>query len=138
VGYRKETEADKFWFMSLSYGSASDRPFKNNRDNTLGANFIKKFNSNWFALVNYSNNRNFLNNIPIPGFFYIKEMSREQTLVFGIPFIFWMKPISDNWSFRYLGLLPWTHRLKILYTKFAMISPYVSLEQSPQSYFRHD
>lgn len=136
IGYRRMMDENRFGFASLSYGSASDRPFKSNRDNTLSANYIQKFNARWFGVVNYSNNRTFLNNVPLPGFFYVKEMTKEKALIFGFPIIYWMTPIGENWSFRYLGILPWTHRLKILYTKYKFLLPYVGFEQAPQSYFR--
>lgn len=138
VSFKRDLKDDKFWLASLSYGSASDRPFKSNRDNTLSANYIQKINSKWFVAGNYSNNRTFLNNIPIPGFFYVKEMSRERTFVIGFPFLYIVEPLSSKWTLRYLGILPWSHRLKLLYTKWKFIKPYLGLEQSPQTYFRHD
>lgn len=138
VSFKRGLKDDKFWLASLSYGSASDRPFKNNRDNTLSANYIQKINSKWFIAGNYSNNRTFLNNIPLPGFFYVKEMSREKTFVIGFPFLFIIEPLSANWTIRYLGIIPWSHRLKLLYTKWKFVRPYFGLEQSPQNYFRHD
>lgn len=138
VSYKRELKDDKFWLGSISYGSASDRPFKNNRDSTLSANYIQKINSKWFIAGNYSNNRTFLNSIPLPGFFYVKEMSREKTFVIGFPFLFIVRPLSEKWTFRYLGILPWSHRVKLLYTNWKFIKPYMGFEQSPQTYFRHD
>lgn len=138
VSIKRELKDNKFWLASISYGSASDRPFKNNRDNTLSANYIQKINSKWFIAGNYSNNRTFLNNIPLPGFFYVKEMSREKAFVIGFPFLLFLRPLSNNWSIRYLAILPWTHRMKLLYTNWKFIKPYLGYEQSPQTYFRHD
>lgn len=138
VGYRRMYDDNRFGFVSLSYGSASDRPFKSSRDNTLSANYIHKFNERWFGVANYSNNRTFLNNVPLPGFFYVKEMTKEKALIFGFPIVYWMTPLSNNWSFRYLGILPWTHRAKLLYTKYKFFLPYIGYEQAPQTYFRDD
>ena len=138
VSYRRIAEDKKFWSTSLSFGSASDKPFRNGRDATIGANFLKQFNSRWFGILNYSNNRPFLNNIPIPGFFYVKEMTQERAMVIGFPIFYWMTPINENWSFRYFGVLPFTHRAKILYTKWKFIKPYIGYEQSPDMFLRHD
>ncbi len=137
LSYKRTLPDDLFWMTSISYGSASDRPFKSHKDNTLGATYIQKFNPRWFGVLNYSNNRSFLNNIPLPGFFFVKEMSRDKALVFGFPFLFWLRPLGKRWSLRYFGLMPWSHKLRIFY-KAGVFSPYVGFEQGPQSFFRHD
>lgn len=135
--YKRNLPEDRFWMTTASYGSASDRPFKNHRDNTLTVNYLQKFNPRWFGVVNYSNNRTFLNNVPLPGFFYVHKLSRDEALIAGFPFIYWLKPVGRKLAVRYFGLLPWTHRLKILY-KGPKLNPYIGYEQSPQSFFRHD
>lgn len=137
LSYKRNLPEDLFWLASISYGSASDRPFKNSRDNTLSANYIQKFNQEWYGVLNYSNNRTFLNNVPLPGIFYVKEMKRDRALIFGFPFIFWLSPLNEKLSFRYFGLLPWSHRLRLLYNT-GKVSPYIGYEESPESYFRHD
>ena len=137
LSYRRRQDDGKFWSLNGSYGTASDRPFKNSEDSTVGLTYIQKFSPRWFGVVNYSNNRAFLNNIPLPGFFWVKELSKEKTLVVGFPFIVWVTPISQNWSFRYLGILPWHHRLRLVYDA-KWVNPFVGLEQSPQNFFRHD
>jgi hypothetical protein len=134
----KTTVEEKLRLFSLSYGSASDRPFRNGRDNTLSANYFHQFNRRWFGVVNYSNNRAFLNNIPLPGFLYIKEMTPERSLVVGFPVIYWVTQLSPSLSLRYFGVLPWTHRLRVAYTALPELTPYFSFEHNPQSYFRHD
>jgi hypothetical protein len=138
LGYRRGMENGNFWFLSGSYGSASDKPFRNSLDGTLAFNYIQKFSPRWFGIINYSNNRTFLNNIPLPGFFWVKEMTREKALILGFPFIYFMNPISENWSIRYIGFIPWNHRLRLVYRKFNTIRPYITFEQAPLSYFRHD
>ncbi len=138
LSFKRNLNDDKFWLASISYGSASDRPFKNSRDNTLGANFFRKVNERWFIMANYSNNRTFLNNVPLPGFIYVKEMTREKSFIIGFPFLLWQRPISENFSIRYFGLIPFSHRLRVLYTKWGPFMPYAGFEQSPQNFFRHD
>lgn len=138
LSYRRLTEKNKFWSASVDFGYASDEPFKSGRDATVGANFLKQFNQRWFGIVNYSNNRSFLNNIPLPGFFYVKEMTPERALIVGFPIVYWMTPINESWSFRYFGALPWTHRARLLYTNLKTIRPYLGYEQAPETFFRHD
>lgn len=133
--YRRNLPEQRFWSVNLNYGSASDRPFKDGRDGTVGATFLQKLNPKWMWLVNYSNNRTFLNNIPLPGFVYFQTMSKERTLILGFPFAIWITPLSKNISFRYTGLLPWSHRLRLAYVKFDQIQPYIGFEQGAQTYF---
>lgn len=136
--FKRQKEVDQFWMTTVSYGTASDRPFKNARDNTLGANYIQRFNAKWFGVLNYSNNRSFLNNIPLPGVFYIHEMSREKMLILGFPVIFWKTPLGPSWSFRYTTFIPWSHQLQLSYYGLGKVHPYLALVQAPESYFRHD
>lgn len=138
VSFKKNFEEGKFWLINGGFGSASDRPFKNSRDNTISSNLIYKFNEKWIGVVNYSNNRTFLNNIPLPGVFYIASAERHKTLIIGFPVIFWTNPLSDNFSFRYIGFMPWTHRFRVYYEKFGFVRPYAGVEQQPQTFFRHD
>lgn len=138
VGIRENLNNGNFHFLSIGYGSASDQPFKNGRDGTLNANYMRKFNQNWYGFINFSNNRSFLNNIPIPGFIYVHTLTQTNMLLYGFPFVFWMKPLSENFSFSFLTALPWTYNLKIRYTKWKWILPYFLFEQSPESYYRHD
>lgn len=138
VGYKRLTESNRFWSVSGSYGSASDKPFQNGRDGTISLNYLQQFSNNWFGVLNYSNNRTFLNNVPLPGFFYVKEMTHERALIFGFPIIYWMRPVGHHWTFRYFGILPWAHRLRLSFNKWKILRPYFGYEESPQSYFRHD
>lgn len=136
--YKEQLPDQRFWMGSLSYGSASDKPFKNSRDNTLSANLVYKYNQRWFIVGNYSNNRSFLNNIPIPGVFYIKEMEKGKVLIIGIPLIIWVRTLNENWSVRYIGLLPWSHKFKLFYENIKGIRPFLGYEQQPHTFFRSD
>lgn len=136
--YRRTLPDEKFSLTSFSFGSASDRPFRNGRDSTVSINSLYKFSPKWIGVVNYSNNRAFLNNIPLPGAFYIHELSKENSLILGFPIIFWSRSLSAKWGIRYFGLIPWNHRLRLLYKFSDSLSFYTGLEQSPQTFFRHD
>lgn len=137
IGIKKNLADNRFWLTTLSYGTASDRPFKNADDDTITINYVQKTSDKWFFVINYSNNRAFLNNIPFPGFFYMKDVSREKTTIFGLPFFLFIRQYGD-WSVKYLGFLPWTHQARLSFTKFFWIRPYVGFEQGVISFFRHD
>lgn len=134
IVYRRYLPENRFWSINLNYGSASDQPFKNGRDGTIGATYLQKTSARWMWLVNYSNNRVFLNNIPIPGFVYFHSMTKENTLILGFPFAFWVTPVGEKLSFRYFGILPWSHKAKLVWVQ-EKHEPYIGFEQAIQTYF---
>lgn len=137
LGMRKNLSGNRFWFANITYGTASDKPFRNSDDDTFSANYIQKVSEKWFLVANYSNNRSFLNNIPLPGFFYIKDASRDKLTILGFPFIMLMRKYQD-FSFRYISLLPWKHDLRLSYNRAFWFQPYLAFKQEVTNFFRHD
>lgn len=129
---------NRFWTLSYSYGSASDKPFNKSRDAVDTVNFVHKLNERWFFVANYSNNRSFLNGVPLPGVFYVKEMTREKILILGFPFIMWKTPVGQKFSFTFVGLMPWNYRARFHYQVAPFFRPYIGVEQVPHIYFRSD
>lgn len=73
--YRHRFKNDWVVGTSILFGSASNEPFNSTDDLELAANFFLKIPAKnkkdyWFVFLNYSNNREFLNQIPLPGFGY--------------------------------------------------------------------
>jgi hypothetical protein len=119
-----------------SYGSASDRPFRDGRDATMQLNVLYRSSPNLIWLGNYSNNRAFLNNVPLPGVLYVGEQSRERAVLVGFPFVNLLLPIARGaLSFRYLAVLPFNHRLKLSYTGVGPVRPFAAVEQLTQVFF---
>lgn len=134
--YKYYLEGDRTIGFSGSFGSSSDKLFKDSRDSNITANLIYRKSEKWILVGNYSNNRPFLNNIPLPGFVYIHHQSREKLILFGLPFAFIQMPIGEGrFSVRYLGFFPYNHRLRLLYNNFSQFKPFASLEQGPLVFF---
>lgn len=78
---------------TFSYGGAGPKLFEHDDPPILSVNaFYDLPQSPGTALIlflTYSNNRSFLNNLPLPGFAYAKNGPRSR-LMMGIPFVFWM------------------------------------------------
>lgn len=137
--YRHYFENEKSLGIMASIGSSSDKPFKNGRDGTVMINSTYQLDDKWVILGNYSNNRTFLNNVPLPGFIYVQEQSRERTMMLGFPFIYILRPFyEDNFSFKYIGILPYNHKLRILYNRLSLFKPYLGFEQGPNVFFDSD
>lgn len=92
----KDAESNT-WGASASVGSASNKPFEGDDVTIVNALVTKKINadenSSWVYLLAYSNNRSFLNNIPLPGFAYIfMDPSKARGGAIGIPFFsYWWR-----------------------------------------------
>jgi len=89
--YFRPLEKDKIFGANLSVGSASDFPFWSLNETTFNATaslFYPGDNpkSKYMVLVNESNNRPFLNYIPIPGFIWFYTPDPEDHLLLGFPF----------------------------------------------------
>lgn len=130
--YRRSFSEKRFWSVSATYGSASDRPFHNSDVSFFEVTGLVKFNQRWFGALNFSTNRTFAKNIPLPGFFYVHTMTREKVLIFGLPFAFIKVPMGSYFSFQYLGVLPWRHALKVTLEREG-IKPYFFVQHAPES-----
>jgi hypothetical protein len=134
--YRHYFKDDKSLGVMASIGSSSDKPFKDNRDGTILINSTYQLTDKWVLLGNYSNNRTFLNNVPLPGFIYIREQSRESSVMLGFPFVYILKPfLNDRFSFKYIGILPYNHRVRLIYNRLTVFRPYIGIEQGPVVFF---
>jgi hypothetical protein len=136
LNYKHYLEENRVLGFMGTFGSASNKLFRDGRDSTIMANVIYRYDEKWMWLGNYSNNRTFLNNVPLPGLLYIKENTRERTMMFGFPFIYINQPLSfSELSYKYIGILPYNHRLRLLYNGMTMFKPFFSYEQGPQVFF---
>ncbi len=94
----------RLWGLRGGVGSASDVPFNSIHETTfnLGAQYQmpSRARNSWIFLLNYSNNRTYLNNIPIPGVEYVlREPFAGFNAVIGFPFIRANYRPDKDWSF---------------------------------------
>lgn len=107
-------EKERIVGASLTVGSASDYPFWSFSETTFNVTGTMMFpgdnpKSRYLILVNESNNRPFLNYIPIPGFIWFYTPDPDDHLILGLPFAGythrWTRVIGDqslNFSIFYL------------------------------------
>ena len=135
---RRFGKANRVRGVSLSYGSASDRPFAKAENNTAGANYIYQFNEKWWGLVNWSNNRTFLNNVPLPGVFYVAKMTQQETLMIGFPAVIWRYRMASGFEAQYFGFLPYNHRAHIGWFWNPLHGITLGYEHRPQTFLRDE
>lgn len=113
-------DADDTWHLNSSYGSASDKPFENADVSALTLTLIRKHTinptSSWSLFFNYSNNRSFLNHVPLPGVAYaFTNENRTQGWILGFPFSLWWARPAEKISTSIFFLLPATVRMSLGY-----------------------
>lgn len=139
--YNYQLTENKSYSLALSYGSKSDQLFKNSSVNTLSLNAAYSFKSSerghWLLLLNYSNNRPFLNNIPLPFFAYSYTYSKDFRGTFGAPFasIFWR--FKPKWSLTLFTIAPWILKAQVGYSIAGPIQAYLGVDISQQSFFEY-
>lgn len=141
LGYTKVIDENRLWSVSTRYGSASDKPFADASVSTFGMtafySFPGKESHRWLLLVDYSNNRPILNNIPLPGFAYFYSPSKEFRAVFGAPFASVNWQYTEKWALEIFTLVPWIFKGSVNYklTDYARI--YSGLDFSQLTYYLH-
>lgn len=90
--------ADDIYGCFASIGSASDRPFDSLDETSLMLNAFYKLARNpasaWMLMLNYSNRRSFLPNIPLPGAAYVYNPDRRTVIIAGMPFFLARYPLT--------------------------------------------
>lgn len=140
LGYTKMLEGDRVWSVSTRYGSASDRPFKDGSVSTLGATALYSYPASspegrWLLLLDYSNNRPILNNIPLPGFAYFHTPSEKFRGIYGAPFANINWRFVDNWSVDVFTLFPWIIQGSLNYHINDYAKIYTGLDFSQMTYY---
>ncbi|MFI5346451.1 MAG: hypothetical protein ACHQ51_08760 [Elusimicrobiota bacterium] len=103
ANYSRRLGDRRGWGVGAGAGSASDVLFHSihETDLSLAARYElpSRERNSWVLLLNYSNNRTFLNNVPLPGFAYVmRDPDRGLTAVVGFPFALARWKPDENWS----------------------------------------
>jgi len=137
--YRKRFENGWIGGAVLTVGSASDRLFANIDVMELQATFFLRIpdgeRNAWLALLAYSNNREFLNNVPLPGVGYWYEPSERYRILIGIPFAFLEARPSRDVSMEFSYLPVRSVRAKISYRFWGPLQIYGTFDWKNESYF---
>lgn len=141
ANYTYVFEGGKMLSVTSGFGSASDRPFADTEVNTATATALYTFpqgeTGTWTFLLNYSNNRPFLNNIPLPGVAYTHAPSKKFRLTVGAPFaaLYWQ--FADRWSLLAYTVIPWVARLQVGYSIMGPMAVYVGGDFSQNTYLQY-
>jgi hypothetical protein len=128
------------WGARVSVGSASDHLFDTIHETEFQGSVQYELPSGehnaWFLLAQYSNNRTFLNNVPIPGFAYLWNRPDDHfRAIVGFPFIaIFYDPAP--WSFRATFFGPAQQHLEVVRKLIGPLSAFAAYDHSPLSWLR--
>ncbi len=112
----------KNWGLRTTFGYAGDQPFNKAKDMSFSLNahygFPGSQNGYWVLMLYLTNNGNFANYIPLPGFLYLYR-TPTFTGIFGFPVI----------SLQWTPLDPWAFSLSIFTTNVQSALTYGKLNQ---------
>jgi hypothetical protein len=130
-----------FWSLAnVTFGSASDRPFGSADEMTMDVTWFtgEMQGPGWGAYINWQNNRDYLNGLPIPGFVYRYKQGNWFTWVAGFPDnaiawrpVEWLE-LSGEYTF------PRTVRTEIGVRPIREIKLFSGFDWTHDSFFRHD
>jgi hypothetical protein len=129
------------WGASASVGSASDKLFHSIHETDFQgtASYMTPsgVENAWLFLLNYSNNRAFLNNVPIPGFAYVWKRQRQGfQAVVGFPFLALSYRPNETWSGRATLAGTTNQSIEIARRLAGPVRLYAAYERSPKQWLR--
>jgi hypothetical protein len=137
--YTKVLEGGRMWALNGNLGSASDQPFRDSSVDTISGNYFylkpSSETGTWMFLVNYSNNRPILNNIPIPGVAYIYTPSKSFRGTLGFPFAMVKWDFADRWTWNFFTIIPWVIKTSVDYSLTGPVKIYTGMDFSQSTYF---
>lgn len=122
-------------------GSASDRPFGSIRETSVNATAQLRVpwrdSFAWIFLLNYSNLREVLPNVPLPAVALAYEPGPHLQLQVGLPFSVRWAP-TDALEFSASYLLLRTIHTRVTYRPLDPLRVYAGFDWDSQHFFRHD
>jgi hypothetical protein len=141
VNYLKKLGERRQWGASVSVGSASDQLFHSIYETEFQVTghylFPSRGYNAWLLLMQYSNNRTFLNNIPLPGFAYMwNKPEKGLQLIAGFPFLALTYKPQPDWS-AVLSVLGFTNNSAELARRIkGPVWTYVAYQRNPEQWMR--
>jgi hypothetical protein len=139
TGYRHQFDNGWIGGLGVGIGSASDQPFANINQVTVGANAslqipVREHDALILTLT-YSNNTDFLNGFPIPGIAYLWQPNDWFRALVGFPYAqIWVRPRDDLWfelSYHWL----YTFEGRVTYRLAPRWRIYAGYSTGNESYF---
>ena len=142
VAYKRRMADGKIWGASVELGSPSDRPFGSIEEVGAEATAFLRLPINqsdaWVIYLNYSNMRQAMQHIPMPGIAYVHEPSDNLLAFVGLPLSYVKYKPSERWTLKASYTLPRSVHAKVSYEFAEGWSLYGAFDWDADVFFRHD
>ncbi|MEW5914499.1 MAG: hypothetical protein AB1814_18230 [Thermodesulfobacteriota bacterium] len=140
--YRRQLSGGWVLGGDLTVGSPSDRPFNSYDDTSINATVtmmtVEQKRHYWLFFVNYSNTRDFLPDVPIPGVAYAFRPGPELQVLLGLPLASLHWRPAPRVNLRGLYVFPRTVITHAGYHLTKWLEAYTGFDWTYQRYFLHD
>jgi len=138
--YRKVLDEGKMAGAFLEISSPSDKPFDSIHEIAVNASAFFRVPAQdqnaWYYFLNFSNNREFLNNIPIPGLGYFQQHRPSLQTMLGAPLSSLRWTPSEKLTAEAIYMFLRTIHLKVTYECSQRLKIYSGFDWQNQSYLR--
>ena len=142
--YRHKMDRGWVWGGELTVGSPSDKPFNKMDDTSISATatLLTPWGQNkahrWLFLLNYSNTRDFLANVPIPGAAYAYMPDKNLSILLGLPLASIRYKPAPKWTLSGLYIYPRTIISSAAYRPLKWVEGSVGFDWTYQRWFLSD
>jgi hypothetical protein len=132
---------DNGWIAgaSVTFGSASDKPFASINEMTAAATAFLRIpqgeHNAWLFTLNYSTNSEVLSGIPIPGVAYFYAPTPWFQATIGFPFASATIRPTDDLTFQFSYALLRTVHARVIYRLAPQLRVYSSFDMANENYF---
>lgn len=131
-------DGGKSFGANFTVGSASNQPFRHFRDLGFNLNLTYKLpqenEAAWILFLGWSNTRNFLNYIPLPGAAYFFKARENLRMLLGVPFLlaYWLP--GNQWTVTAFVFPIRTGELKVAYGNPRGLQPYALVKYGTNNF----
>ncbi|MCF8032435.1 MAG: hypothetical protein K9K66_05715 [Desulfarculaceae bacterium] len=140
--YRYKLERGWVAGGNLTVGSPSDKPFNKLDDTSINATASLMVPQSkrhyWLFFINYSNTRDFLAGIPIPGAAYSYRRGKELWLLLGLPLAIVRWQPTPKWTLAGTYIYPRSIITRVGYRILPWLEPYVGFDWTYERWFLSD
>ncbi len=141
TGVKQTFKDGHAWGIVGSLGSPSDKPFRTMDEVVLGATAFYLIpasgeRNRWVLFLNYSNQRSFLNHVPLPGAAYLWSPSRNTFAMVGLPAAYFRTAWASNWSMDLFFFPPLQGDARVAYRWRPNLESYVRIRSDRDAFLR--
>jgi len=144
LGATYRHKMDRGWVFGgeFTVGSPSDKPFNKFDDTSISATATlltpQGKSHRWLFLINYSNTRDFLAGIPIPGVAYAYMPDKNLNILVGLPLASIRYKPAPKWTLSGLYIYPRTIISSAAYRPVHWVEGFVGFDWTYQRWFLSD